>query len=109
MHVKWKVHEAGIENRHESLRALIVDGHLQGSDSIVADLGAIEYRFLKVNVRCTREFHQGLFWKNVELILDRLELDPKVRKSIETQLAEKIPRPGADWALWGVTCIPNYD
>lgn len=109
MKIQWKVHAAGAISRHESLQAIVVDGHLKGGADIIAELGSIEMRFLNVNVRCTREFHQGLFWKNVDLKLDRLALQPRVRKSIESQLAEKVPRPGDDWALWGVVCIPRYE
>ena len=109
MKVNWKVQPGGTNIRYESLQAVVVDGHhLNGNDSVI-ELGSIEKRFLEVNIRCTREFHQGLFWKKADFVLDQLALPPEDRESIEEQLTEKIPRPGCDWALWGVTCIPRYE
>jgi hypothetical protein len=72
-------------------------------------LGSVELRYLHTRVTCTRDFHHGLFWKKVAQRLDRLHLEPEPRRSIEEEIAEKIPRPTAEWALWGVTCIPRFD
>ena len=41
--------------------------------------------------------------------LDDLGLEIEVRAFIEAALAETVPKPGDDWALWGVKCIPQYD
>ena len=76
---------------------------------VIANLGSIETRFLNVPIKCTREFHQGLFWVHVKTNLDDLGLEIEVRAFIEAALAETVPKPGDDWALWGVKCIPQYD
>jgi len=76
---------------------------------VIANLGAIETRFLTVAIKCTREFHQGLFWVHAKKKLDDLGLEIEVRAFIEAALAETVPKPGDDWALWGVKCIPQYD
>ena len=76
---------------------------------VIANLGAIETRFLNVAIKCTREFHQGLFWVHAKKKLDDLGLEIEVRAFIEAALAETVPKPGDDWALWGVKCIPQYD
>jgi hypothetical protein len=76
---------------------------------VIANLGAIETRFLNVAIKCTREFHQGLFWVHAKKKLDDLSLEIEVRAFIEAALAETVPKPGDDWALWGVKCIPQFD
>jgi hypothetical protein len=90
---------------------LVADKDAPGAagQEIVATLGSIQPRFLNINVKCTREFHQGLFWQVVDRELDRLDLHPETKGTIETALAERVPRPGDEWALWGVTCIPKYN
>jgi hypothetical protein len=60
-----------------------------------------------VPIKCTREFHQGLFWVYVKTNLDDLGLEIEVRGFIEAALAETVPKPAHGWALWGVKCIPH--
>ncbi len=72
-------------------------------------LGAIEERYLKTNVRNVRDFMQGLFWVKVEQKLDQLNLEPATRRVIEQKVSQKVARPPVDWALWGITCVPRFD
>ena len=76
---------------------------------VISTLGEIETRFQTVGIKGTREFHQGLFWMRVNKNLDKLDLKPGVRASIETTITETVPKPSREWALWGVTCIPQFD
>jgi hypothetical protein len=109
MKVKWERRDAGKNGRHASLHAVLVDGVVDNRETVLARLGSIEQRFLTVKVRCTREFHQGLFWVHVDQALSGLQLDAAARAAVEAQVAETVPKPGCEWALWGVTCIPHYD
>jgi len=109
MKVRWERRVAGTNGRHTSLHAVLVDGVVDNRETVLARLGSIEQRFLTVNVRTTREFHQGLFWVRVDKALSGLALDEAARAAIEAQVAETVPKPGYDWALWGVTCIPRFD
>ena len=45
----------------------------------------------------------------VDRKLNQLELNTDSRAAIEKQISKKVPRPGDEWALWGVTCIPRFD
>jgi hypothetical protein len=56
-----------------------------------------------------RAFHQELFWVAVDKKLDQLNLDAELRNKIEADIIKTVSRPGDDWALWGVTCIPVLD
>jgi hypothetical protein len=109
MKVKWNQQSAGSNGRGGRLEAVLVDGRLNGHEAIITQLGAIETRFLHVNIRTTREFHQGIFWKKVDQLLAELELKPEIQSAIEAQICEKVPRPSDDWPMWAVTCIPHYD
>ena len=109
MKIKWEQLSSEVNSRHIFLHAVLVDGQVGDDDMEIDRLGSIESRYLNVNIRCTREFHQGLFWLKVDKKLSRLGLDDETRTAIESQIAETVPRPGEDWALWGVTCIPSYD
>ena len=94
------------------LVALLVDANKEDgvlTETVIAKLGTIETRFLTVNIRATREFHQGLFWSKVDNKLNRIKLSPEEKDRIESRIAEKVPRPSNEWALWGVTCIPHFD
>jgi len=81
----------------------------QTSDKPIETLGSIKEQYLQTKATNTRAFHQGLFWSAVDRKLDFLALAPDVRKTLEQQISKEVPRPGRDWALWGVTCIPRYD
>jgi hypothetical protein len=109
MRVKWELQHHGKNGRGDSWNVYLVDGDNGVHEKMIDRIGSIENRFLTVNVRCTREFHQGLFWMNASGKLDRLGLSPLERQAIEAQISAKVPRPGNEWALWGVTCIPRYD
>ncbi len=111
MHVQW-VQEldasAGTGGR-PCLVAILVMGPGSDGDGAETALGSVQLRYLQTRITCTRDFHQGLFWKKVEQNLDSLLLEPGIRRNIEKQITEKVPRPSPDWALWGVTCIPRFD
>ena len=112
--IRWEkqdVESDGSRRRTWLLASLVETVQENGikRNGVIANLGAIETRFLNVPIKCTREFHQGLFWVHVKKNLDQLGLELEVRASIEAVLAETVPKPGDDWALWGVTCIPQYD
>jgi hypothetical protein len=114
MKVVWEERQAAGRSNPggKTLIALLVKAHSDNESSeqtVIAQLGSIEKRFLRVNIRCTREFHQGLFWKQIEISLDRLDLTSEMKHKIALAVAERIPVPGEEWALWGVTCIPRYD
>jgi 2'-5' RNA ligase len=76
---------------------------------VLARLAAIQERFLRIRISKTRAFHQGLFWVKVDQKLEKLGLEEEVQQALEAQISEKVPRPGDDWPLWGVTCIPKID
>lgn len=114
MLVHWKsetVHAVG--SRPSRCRvALLVAADSDASKpeaSVVARLASIEERYLTVPISHLREFHRGLFWSRIERRLNQLGLTPETRAAVEAQLAACIPRPGDEWALWGVTCIPHFD
>jgi hypothetical protein len=109
MKVKWEQVDSEVDARHICLHAVLVDKQIDDTEREVYRLGSIETRFLNVNVRCTREFHQGLFWLKVDKKLSHLDIDEETKAKIESEIAETVPRPGDTWALWGVTCIPQYD
>ena len=114
MHVKWEKQypPGGINGKGINLEALLVEPFKDNGsmkNRLVAHLGVIEEKFLVSKVRNMREFHQGLFWSAVDKKLDRLGLNTRQRNQIESDLSQKVSRPGKDWALWGVTCIPHFD
>lgn len=109
MRVVWQRQRAeGADSRIRLTAVLEMDG--DGRPQVfTAQLGSIEERFLETRIPCTREFHQGLFWKAVDRRLERLGLEPHTREALEREISRKVPRPGEEWALWGVTCIPRFD
>ena len=114
MQLKWEKRDQQINcsAKHSRLVALLVDGHQDSTDKpdhVIARLGSIEERFLKVNIGTMRNFHKGLFWTVVYKRLYELDMASEDRIAIENEIAEKIPRPCDEWALWGVTCIPRFD
>ena len=114
MQLKWEKRDQDIisNGKHARLIAYLVDGHHTPAgkqDLVIARLGSIEERFLNVNIGTMRDFHKGLFWTVVDKRLDELDLASEDRITIENEIAEKIPRPCDEWALWGVTCIPHFD
>ncbi len=114
MHVRW---ERRIRSKKRNITqyeqvALLVEGSFSEeieNAKVLARLAAIEERFLCIRISKTRAFHQGLFWVKVDQKLEKLGLEGEVQQALEAQILEKVPRPGDDWALWGVTCIPEID
>lgn len=111
MQLKWERNKSETESKAGGfcLVALLFDGYFATDQKIFAQLGSIEERFLTSPICTMREFHQGLFWVVVDRKLDQLELNTDSRAAIEKQISKKVPRPGDEWALWGVTCIPRFD
>ena len=111
MHVIWEQRDIpeGSARMGHMLVACLVTPSETGSGRTSVPIGSVETRYLDTRITCTREFHQGLFWQRVDRHLDGLALEPSLRLELEGALAERIPRPGSQWALWGVTCIPRYD
>ena len=114
MQVRWQRQKEmnGFNGNTVKLVALLVENFHnadRAEETLIEELGTIKEKFLTIRATDTRAFHQGLFWAAVDKKLDHLKLDPSVRENIEVKLLEKVPKPQADWALWGVTCIPRYD
>ncbi len=114
MHVRWERRTTSTKRSitQYQLVALLVEGCLSEENKnakVLARLAAIQERFLRIRISKTRAFHQGLFWVKVDQKLEKLGLEEEVQQALEAQISEKVPRPGDDWALWGVTCIPQID
>jgi hypothetical protein len=115
MDVRWERQRiaASKNGRGISLVAVLVANSRMEAKKIeerpLEQLGAIGEHFLHSKAYDMRAFHQGLFWKNVDQKLDLLMISAVERKKIEVKIAETVPRPNPDWALWSVTCIPRYD
>lgn len=114
MHVRWerrKTNVSGGKAQYE-LVAFLIEGCLSVENkkvTVSSRLGAIQERFLQIRISKTRAFHHGLFWTKVDRRLRKLRLEKDSIQAIEAKILEKVPRPSEDWALWGVTCIPNID
>lgn len=91
---------------HPSRRTAGSDGPMAGGET---DLAMIDQRFLSSKITGLKAFHQGLFWETVREKIERMCLEPAVRKALEAEISRKVPRPAPDWALWAVTCIPRFD
>ena len=114
MHVLWqkKILKSKLNGAANHLVASLVERPPAGGQTphgLQEELGSIKEQYLQTKASDTRAFHQGLFWAAVDKKLDFLALRPDVRNTIERQIIKEVPRPGKDWALWGVTCIPRYD
>jgi hypothetical protein len=114
MQVKWEKNSPpnGVNGKDVNLEALLVEAYRDNGSvkhRLIERLGTIEEKFLASRVRNMREFHQGLFWVIVDKKLDRLRLTPSLRSRVEADISQTVSRPGEDWALWGVTCIPRFD
>ena len=72
-------------------------------------LASIEERFLRSRELGVRAFHRGIFWVHVDRKLDSLDLEPGERDSLEQEIRKQVPRPGKDWALYCVKCIPEIE
>ena len=114
MDVSWKRKKKinGNNLSEINLIAELVENHHKagnGNGNFTTQLGAIGEKYLNSKARDMRAFHQGLFWERVDRKLKRLTLKPQERQKIESIISETVPRPGRDWSLWSVTCIPRYD
>ena len=114
MQVRWQRQKAnnGLNGHSVQLVAFLVEQSRETGrtkERCIEELGSVKEHFLTIRATDTRAFHQGLFWAAVDRKLDLLSLSVDVRYAIERQILKEVPRPGEDWALWGVTCIPRYD
>ena len=114
MDIKWQKKRQNTETdgyRTRLVAVLVDNGRKNGATAQAPpkQLGAIGEKFLATNVRNMRAFHQGLFWVGVDRKLDQLGLSLEERGTIEAQITPVVPRPPEEWALWGVTCIPDFD
>lgn len=113
MHVRWerKRIRSGRRDKGFLLKAFLVgtmNGYGPPEGGVVTCLGSIEERFLKINESGVRAFHQGIFWSVADKKLDELKLADEVRRGVEKEILEVVKRPGPDWSLWCVKCIPKY-
>lgn len=109
MDIKWERRPSNSGSLQERFSLVVLLENVPSGNGNLLVLGAIEERFLKTRLKDTRAFHQGLFWLDIGKKLKPLGLNPKAYDEITLKIAEKVPKPPEDWALWGVTCIPRYD
>jgi hypothetical protein len=116
MDVKWKRKKIGGNTNGSAfnLVAVLVGNHRKELEAdtqadIIEQLGIIAEKSLYSRAKDMRAFHQGLFWARVDKKLNKLGISLQDRKIIEGKISKTVPRPGEDWALWSVTCIPRYD
>lgn len=114
VHIRWERRKTITEWRvaQYQIVALLVESNFSEKDKnyrVLGELGSIQERFLNIPISKTKAFHQGLFWVKVDQNMIKLGLQEEVRQALDAQISEKVPRPGDDWALWGVTCIPHID
>jgi hypothetical protein len=111
MWIKWirQSSNNGLNGNRVQLTAFLNNG-LPGDESVNPNpLGTIEERFLQSKARDMRAFHQGLFWVTVDKNLENIGLEAAKRQKIEMEISATVPKPSAEWALWGVVCCPEYD
>ena len=114
MNVEWIKKELRSGRRGKAYR---LDAILMKNDPKNTDpekdrgehLASIEERFLNSRELGVRAFHQGIFWAHVDRKLDALDLAPAERDAVEEQIKNKVPRPGKDWGLYCVKCIPEIE
>ncbi len=114
MDVCWerKKYKNGTNGSGFNLVAVLVGNYQKETSAkgnFARQLGTIGEKFLDSKARDMRAFHQGLFWLHVDKKLNHLSLSSEEREKIELKISKTVPRPGQDWALWSVTCIPRYD
>ncbi len=114
--IRWQREKLSGEDKNARYRltAFLVSGPANESKKkktlTTKKLAAIEERFIHLNIPRTRAFQQGLFWTKIEKAFDQLEISGNKREELERQVAIKVPRPSDNyWALWGVTCIPQFE
>ena len=114
MHVKWKRDPVESKDDCERFRLAAVLVVAQGNGDRPGlepetPLGSVEERFLTARIKGMREFYRGLFWTGIDNCLNSLPLEPGERAAVESEISQKISRPGQQWALWGVTCNSRFD
>ncbi len=114
MNVRWerRIVDDSLNRKSFRLSAVLVENYQEEGkvkEKLIDHLGEIEERFLNSNVRDMKAFHQGLFWAKVDKKLDCLKLSTGKRNKIEAEISELVPRPGEEWSLWAVTCVPQRD
>jgi hypothetical protein len=114
MDVKWERRgpEGGGRRARHHLHAILVERQREKgalNERVIRHLASIEERFLETKEIGMKAFHQGLFWAVADKKLSDLRLAGDVRKKIEGEISEVVPRPSSEWGLWAVTCVPNYE
>ena len=114
MNVKWekKILNRPSNRKRYQLCFFLVENYIEegkSKEKLVGHLGAIEERFLNSHISDVKAFHQGLFWAKMDKKLDNLKLGAEKRNRVEAEILELVPRPTEEWALWAVTCVPQYD
>lgn len=114
MKVKWERHRSDVGGRrvHYRLQAILVDNRRENGElkeKVIVHLASIEERYLKTKEVGMKAFHQGLFWTVADKKMTEIKLEPQVRKGIEAEISEVVPRPTDQWGLWAVKCIPEYE
>ena len=114
MNVRWerRIADDPLNRKSYILSFVLVENYREEGkmkEKLIDHLGAIEERFLNSSARDMKAFHQGLFWAKVDKKLDRLKLSNGKRNKIEAEISMLVPRPGEEWPLWAVTCVPRHD
>ena len=114
MNVRWerRIADDPLKRKSYILNFILVENYQENGktkEKLIDHLGAIEERFLNSNARDMKAFHQGLFWAKVDKKLDSLKLTTGKRNKIEAEISKLVPRPGEEWSLWAVTCMPRFD
>ena len=114
MNVRWERRRPDSGGRRGSylLHAILVDKKREKGESkerVIEHLAGIEERFLETKEIGMRAFHRGLFWTVADRKLADLKLERQVRKGIEAEISEVVPRPTNEWGLWAVKCVPDYE
>ena len=114
MKVRWerRIADDPLNRNGYILSFVLVENYLEEGktkEKVIDHLGMIEERFLNSGARDMKAFHQGLFWVKVDKKMESLKLSTEKRNKIEAEISELVPRPGGEWSLWGVTCVPRFD
>jgi hypothetical protein len=114
MNVKWerKVVNDSLNRKAYILSFVLVENYQEDGKikvKLIDHLGFIEERFLNSDLRDMKAFHRGLFWAKMDKKLDSLKLTAEKRNKIEAEISELVPRPGEEWSIWAVTCVPRHD
>jgi len=114
MNVRWerRIIDEPLNRKRYILSVVLVENYQEEGkikEKLIEHLGTIEERFLNSTARDMKAFHQGLFWAKADKKLDSLKLSTRKRNKIEAEISKLVPRPGEEWPLWAVTCVPRHD